>query len=127
MTMHRKLLLIAAQVMLLASGLALGQELPSSIVYDTIGNGVTAPKAVYAPNPEYTDRARKQKINGSVIVSMIVGPEGTVHEPKVATGLDKDLDKQALKAVSSWKFKPATKDGNPVAFRTKVEVTFRLY
>jgi len=44
-----------------------------------------------------------------------------------AKSLDKDLDKQALAAVSTWKFEPATKDGKPVAVHLKAEVDFRLY
>ena len=62
-----------------------------------------APKPVSMPNPEYTDRARKKKLNGSVMVAMIVTPEGKVRDLKVTKSLDKDLDKQALAAVSTWK------------------------
>ena len=96
-------------------------------VYDPGKNGVTIPKAIYQPNPEYTDRARRKKINGSVVLSMIVTPEGTVRDPKVTTSLDKELDQQAIACVKKWKFQPATKDGNPVAVHVNVEVDFRLY
>jgi TonB family protein len=97
------------------------------IVYDRAIPGVTAPKPVYHPNAEYTDKARKKKIQGSVVVSIVVTDEGTVRDAQIASGLEKDLDKQALKAVSTWKFEPATKDGKPVAVRIRVEVDFRLY
>jgi TonB family protein len=50
-----------------------------------------------------------------------------VRDLKVTKNLDEDLDKQALKAVSTWKFEPATKDGKPMAVHLPVEVTFRLY
>lgn len=89
--------------------------------------GVKAPKAIYAPNPDYTDKARKKKINGTVVVSLIVTPEGTVRDPKVTTSLDKDLDKQALAALSKWRFEPATKDGKPVSVRINTEVSFKIY
>jgi TonB family protein len=79
------------------------------------------------PNPEYTDKARKRKLNGTVVVAMIVTPESTVRDPKVIKSLDKDLDKQALAAVRRWIFEPATKDGIPVAVHLKAEVDFRLY
>lgn len=97
------------------------------IVYDRVGNGITAPKAIYDPNPDYTDRARKKKIRGPVVVSIVVTEDGDVREAKVVTSLDKDLDKQAVKIVSTWKFEPATKDGKPVAVRIKVEVDYKLY
>jgi TonB family protein len=61
------------------------------------------------------------------VVSIVVTDEGKVRDAQIASGLDKDLDKQALKAVSAWRFEPATKDGKPVAVRIKVEVDYRLY
>jgi TonB family protein len=79
------------------------------------------------PNPEYTDNARKKKINGTVIVALIVTAEGTVRDPKIIKSLDQGLDKQAIAAVSTWKFEPATQDGKPVAVHLKTEVDFRLY
>jgi len=89
-------------------------------------NGITAPKAIYSPNPEYTDQARKRKVRGSVLLSLVVTPEGDVREPKVIRSLDRDLDKQAVAAVSKWKFTPATKDGQPVSVRIKVEASFNI-
>ena len=61
------------------------------------------------------------------MVSIVITPEGTVHDAKVVTSLDKYLDQKALEAVSKWKFQPATKDGKPVALRTVVEINFHLY
>jgi TonB family protein len=57
---------------------------------------------------------------------MIVTPQGDVREPKIPQSLDKELDQQALRAVSKWTFEPATKDGKPVAVRIHTEVSFRL-
>jgi protein TonB len=106
-----------------------GQDEPeknSETVYE-VGNGVTVPKSVYAPNPTYDEKARKKKINGVVVLAMIVTAEGTVREVKIIKSLDKGLDKQAIAAVSTWKFEPATKGGKPVAVHLPVEVDFRLY
>ena len=89
-------------------------------------NGVTGPKPTYHPDPEYTDQARRKKISGTVVLSIVVTPEGTVRDAKVVTSLDKGLDQQAVNTVSSWKFEPATKDGKPVAVRIAVETTFRI-
>ena len=88
--------------------------------------GVTAPKPLYHPEPEYTDKARKKKIRGSVVLSVVVTPEGTVRDAKVTTSLEKSLDQQALNAVSLWKFQPATEDGQPVPVRIAVEVSFNI-
>jgi periplasmic protein TonB len=91
------------------------------------GHGVTAPKPFYTPQPEYSEKARKQKINGSVMLMMVVTEEGKVRDVKVIKGLDRGLDKQAIAAVSTWKFEPGTKDGKPVAVQLSVEVDFHLY
>ena len=71
------------------------------------------PKAIYMTDPEYSESARKKKINGTVTLAMIVTAEGKVRDLRVIKGLDKGLDKQALAAVSVWRFQPATKDGKP--------------
>jgi TonB family protein len=89
-------------------------------------NGITAPQPLYHPDPEYTDRARRKKINGIVILSLVVASNGLVRDARVTTGLDKDLDNQALKAVRTWKFEPATKDSKPVAVRISVETSFHI-
>jgi protein TonB len=100
---------------------------PSEVVYAGLGPGMTNPKPIYQPNPEYTDRPRRKKIQGNVLLSLIVTADGTVRDPQVTRSLDKDLDKKALECVSKWKFEPATKDGQPVAMHIAVEVNFRLY
>lgn len=108
---------------------ALGQE-ASDTIYDikkAKDYGIEAPKPLYHPDPEYTDRARKKKISGTVLLSIIVTPEGAVRDAIVTKSLNKDLDQQALRAVSTWKFQPATKDGQPVSVRMAVEADFRLY
>ena len=97
----------------------------SEPVYE-LGSGVPPPKSVYAPNPLYDDHARKKK-NGTVILAMIVTAEGTVRDVKVIKSLDPGLEKQAIAAVRTWKFEPATKDGKPVAVHLKTESDFRLY
>jgi len=92
-----------------------------------IGNGVTAPRCTYAPNPEYDDKDRKRKISGSVELSLVVTKEGKPGDIKVTKSLTPGLDRQAIKAVSQWKFTPATKDGQPVATRISADVSFRLF
>jgi len=115
----------------LLSGTALpAQDVPQSapeVVYERKMPGMTMPKPVYQPNPEYAERPRRKKIQGVVLLSLIVTPEGTVRDPQVTRSLDKDLDKKALECVGKWKFDPATKDGQPVAYRVVVEINFRLY
>jgi TonB family protein len=93
----------------------------------TVGHGITAPRGTYMPSPEYSDKGRRKKIQGTVILQIVVTPEGAVRDAKVVTGLEPSLDEQALRAVSNWKFQPAKKDGVPVAVQLMTETQFHLY
>ena len=92
-----------------------------------VGGGVSAPKALYAPDPEYSEEARKAKYQGTVVLWVVVGPDGRPHDIKVSRSLGLGLDEKAIEAVRQWKFEPAKKDGTPVAVQINVEVNFRLY
>jgi protein TonB len=92
-----------------------------------VGGGVSAPKAIYSPDPEYSEEARKAKYQGVCVVTLIVGPDGKPRDVHVARSLGLGLDEKAIEAVNQWKFDPAQKDGKPVAVAINVEVTFRLY
>ena len=91
-----------------------------------VGKGVTAPRITYNPEPEFSDEARKKKIDGVVTLSMVVTSEGNTDQIKVVKGLGHGLDEKAMDAVSKWKFQPATKDGKPVSVEIAVEVDFHL-
>jgi len=92
-----------------------------------VGGGVSAPKAVYAPDPEYSEEARKAKYQGTCVLWLVVGPDGRPRDIRVSRTLGLGLDEKAIEAVKQWKFEPAMKDGKPVAVQINVEVSFRLY
>jgi TonB family protein len=92
-----------------------------------VGGGVSAPRGLFTPDPEYSEEARKAKYQGTVILWLIVDPNGKPRDIKVARSLGMGLDEKAIEAVKSWKFDPARKDGAPVAVQINVEVNFRLY
>jgi periplasmic protein TonB len=89
--------------------------------------GVTQPRPIYDPDPDYSDAARKARYQGSVLLWLVVGPEGRPHNIRIQRSLGMGLDEKALAAVSTWRFQPATLDGQPVAVEVNVEVSFRLY
>ena len=92
-----------------------------------VGGGVSAPRAVYAPDPEYSEEARKAKYQGTCVLWLVVGPDGRPRDIRIARTLGLGLDEKAIEAVRTWKFEPAMKDGRPVAVQINVEVSFRLY
>ena len=89
-------------------------------------NCVTAPHAVYAPDPDYTKEARKKHLQGSVLLNITVGADGVPYNLSVRRSLDSSLDQEAVKVVKTWKFKPGTLKGKPVAVRLLIEVFFHL-
>lgn len=92
-----------------------------------VGGGVSVPRAIYDPEPEYSEEARKAKHQGSVVLSAIIGPDGRPRNLHVERSLGMGLDEKALEAVTKWRFAPSTKDGHPVAVQISIEVVFRLY
>lgn len=92
-----------------------------------VGGGVSAPRVLYQPDPEYSEEARKAKYQGVVVLWVVVGPDGRVHDMRVARPLGLGLDEKALEAVKQWRFEPARKDGQAVAVQVNIEVNFRLY
>jgi TonB family protein len=92
-----------------------------------VGGKVSAPKAVFAPDPEYSEEARKAKLQGKCVLWLVVGPDGRAHDIRVAQKLGLGLDEKAIEAVKTWKCEPAMQDGKPVVVQINVEVTFRLY
>lgn len=92
-----------------------------------VGGGVSAPSPIYKPEPEYSPEARQAKLQGTVILSLIVGTDGIARGIRVARSLGMGLDERAIEAVRQWRFDPAKKDGKPVAVAVEVEVSFRLF
>ncbi len=92
-----------------------------------VGGGVSAPRAIFAPDPEYSEEARKAKYQGTVVLWVVIGPDGRTHQIRVARTLGMGLDEKAIEAVRTWKFDPARKDGQAVAVQVNIEVNFHLY
>ncbi len=92
-----------------------------------VGGGVSGPKLIYQPDPEYSEEARKAKFQGTCVLWVVVGPDGKARDIRVARTLGLGLDEKAIEAVKTWRFEPAMKDNKPVAVQINVEVSFRLY
>jgi len=92
-----------------------------------VGGGISAPEAISAPDPEYTEEARRAKTQGTCILGLIVDTAGRPRDIRVVRGLGYGLDAKAIAAVQQWRFHPSMKDGMPVDVQIRVEVAFRLY
>jgi TonB family protein len=92
-----------------------------------VGGGISAPTAISAPDPDYTEEARRAKKQGTCVLWLIVDSTGHPRDIKVVRGLGFGLDAKAVEAVKQWKFQPALKDGRPVDVQISVQVDFHLY
>ncbi|HET9284405.1 MAG TPA: energy transducer TonB [Candidatus Angelobacter sp.] len=95
-------------------------------VYE-IGNGVSMPRAIYYPEPEFSDEARQAKFQGEVTLLATIGIDGIPRDLHVVRSLGMGLDEKALVAVRTWRFEPAKLNGHPVTVQMNIIVNFRLY
>jgi TonB family protein len=105
----------------------LGQLEGNRPVYRAHPGLVEIPIPKYTPDPVYNEHAKRDKIQGTASLSIVVNEKGFPEVLEVTRGLAEGLDTQALVAVAKWRFKPATKNDQPVAVLIHVEVTFGLY
>jgi TonB family protein len=92
-----------------------------------VGNGVSMPRAIYAPEPEFSEEARIKKFQGEVTLLVTIGADGRPRNLTVVRSLGMGLDQKALDAVRTWRFDPAKKDGRPVAVQMNIIVNFHLF
>lgn len=89
--------------------------------------GVTVPQVIFNPEPSFSEEARKAKAQGIVMLLVVVGKDGRPYDIRVGQSLGMGLDEKAIEAVTRWRFRPATLNGQPVATQIAVEVDFHLY
>ena len=95
-------------------------------IYRVHPPAVTAPKPEYTPEPEFSEFARNHRMQGVVVLEIIIDKTGAVQKPEIARPAGFGFDEQAVTRVLSWKFKPAMRDGKPVAVHMAIEVAFNL-
>jgi len=88
--------------------------------------GVKAPTLKYKIEPEYTDVARLDKLQGTVLLKIVVGADGLAHDIQLLRGVGLGLDEKAAEAIGKWVFNPGARDGQPVPVLATVEVNFKL-
>jgi TonB family protein len=93
---------------------------PASIV-----EAVSKANLLTAPDPVYPPLARQARIQGAVVLNVIIGKDGTVEGITVASGPPL-LTPAAVEAVKKWTYKPMLMDGQPVSVSTRVTINFRL-
>jgi periplasmic protein TonB len=89
--------------------------------------GTKPPRPVQRVEPQYTEEARAEKVQGSVGLRARLDAEGRLQDIRVVRSLGHGLDGKAVECVRQWVWQPAMRDGEePVAVDVYVEVNFRL-
>jgi periplasmic protein TonB len=82
------------------------------------------PRPIFQAAPSYPPELRKRNLEGSVQVVFLVDRDGKVIGPKVEKSTNPSFDRPAIEAVRQWKFEPGTRNGEKVAFKMRVPITF---
>jgi periplasmic protein TonB len=124
--MKRYWLLVLALASVFLPPMMLCQDDSAKAAPETVyrmGGVVKAPRPIYAPDPEYPEKARKEHLRGVIVLQFVIGADGLPRSIKVKRPLSPELDEAATDALKKWKFAPATKDDQPVAVMINVEMT----
>lgn len=91
------------------------------------GNGVTAPTLLLQVRPHYTSEAMQRKIQGTVVLEMIVASDGIPYDVRVVRSLDAHgLDDEAVRAAKQWRFNPGCFGETPVDVLVIVMIDFHI-
>jgi TonB family protein len=102
-------------------------NLASTAVYHIEKGKVKAPKATYTPEPGYSDAARQARYQGTMILDIIIDESGNIAQVRVVRALGMGLDENAMEMIRTWRFDPATRNGEPIPVEMQIEVSFNLY
>jgi TonB family protein len=112
--------MVGAHLTVRASEAVAGKKGPAQVP-----SGVMASRIVKQVQPKYPEEAKKEKIQGAVVLSVLIGKDGTVANLKVVSG-PKELRQSALDAVRQWTYEPFLLNGNPVEVETTISVVYTL-
>ncbi len=86
----------------------------------------TKPVPLNEPRPNYTEEARKNKVQGVVRARALIGSDGLIKQVRIIRGLPDGLNEEAIRAAMQIRFKPAMKNGQAVSYWTSLDVEFNL-
>lgn len=92
------------------------------------GNGISPPILLREAKPTYTAEALRMRIQGSVLLELIVQRDGTPRDVRVIRGIDPfGLDREAVFAAEQWRFGPGRLNGEPVDVLVTIVMDFRIH
>jgi TonB family protein len=92
------------------------------------GGAVTAPRVITEVKPKYTSDALQQKIQGTVVLELVVTRDGLPSQIRVIRSLDPEgLDEEAIAAAAQWRFEPGRRGGAPVDVLVTLMLDFCIW
>ena len=88
------------------------------------GGAVSAPRLIKEVKPKYSSEALLKRIQGTVVLEVIVTADGCASQMRIVRSLDAGLDEEAVAAVAQWRFEPGRLGAAPVAVLVRIELDF---
>ena len=85
---------------------------------------LSGPSPVRKVDPKYPPTLINEHVEGEVVLYAVIRRDGSVDSIQLVRGLDEELDKNAMNALGQWKFRPATRHGEPVELEAIVHIPF---
>ena len=85
---------------------------------------LSAPSPIRKVDPKYPPTLINEHVEGEVVLYAVIRRDGSIDSIQLVRGLDEDLDKNAMDALSQWKFRPATRQGEPVDLEAIIHIPF---
>lgn len=92
----------------------------------SLSPSITPPRIISQQPPKYPASAREQKIEGTVVLYLVIGASGKPEEVLLYRSLHPDLDKEAIRTTKNLRFTPALQNGQPIPISQFFEVNFQL-
>jgi TonB family protein len=108
-------------------GFALGKRLALKdeilkYIPDPVGPPITPPNILAHEEARLSEEARKARYKGVVVFSLVLDSTGQARGIRILSPIGFGLDQRAFHALEGWRFKPAEKNGKPVAIPMQVQV-----
>jgi periplasmic protein TonB len=85
------------------------------------------PTILHRERAKYTEEARHNKVEGAVLLTIVFGADGRIHDIRTVRGLPHGLTETSIEAARKIRFHPAVENGKPVSVRATLEFSFALY
>jgi protein TonB len=90
-----------------------------------VGGPIRPPRRIYNVDPDYPEEAQSARVQGMVILDIVIGVDGRVVQTQVIQSIP-ELDQAAIDAVRQWRYEPTLLNGEPVEVAMHVTVNFTL-